>query len=459
MEIRYGVKATPKEMGWGNFVACCFQQMLAIMAATVLVPLIVSGSLPEGKSLSVAAALAGAGVGTIVYQLFVKRRSPVFLGSSFAFLGAMCAAAAAGYGFWGLIIGVVFAGLVYVVLALIISVTGTGWVNKLMQPVIIGPTVALIGLGLSSTAGSWSMLNGGADYNLISLLCALVTFFIIILASAKGTKTMKLIPFIIGIVGGYVLALIFTGIGYAADCEYLKVLNFGAFTNVFSGSFNFAMILDMPKFTVIEAFKEGWLLDGAAIGSIALMFAPIAFVVFAEHIADHKNLSSVIGQDLIADPGLTRTLLGDGIGSIAGALVGGCPNTTYGESIGCVAITGNASTWTIIGSAIGCIVLSFFTPFVAFVNSIPKCVMGGACIALYGFIAVSGLKMLKDVDLNDNRNLFVVSAILVSGIGGITFNFGKVTITSVAAALFIGIIANLILGGFKKDAANNDEQK
>ncbi|MEG1706084.1 MAG: solute carrier family 23 protein, partial [Clostridia bacterium] len=408
------------------------QQMLAIMAATILVPIIVSGN---GIDLSPAAALAGAGIGTIVYLLFTKRKSPVFLGSSFAFLGAMCAAATAGYGYWGLIIGAVFAGLVYVILSIIVKITGSGWVNKLMQPVIIGPTVALIGLSLSGTAGDWAMHNGASGdnaYNLISILCAVVTFIIIVVASSKGNKTMKLIPFVIGICGGYVLALIFSIIGLVANVAYLQVLDLSIFEKAFSGAFNFSMILDLPKFTIVEAFKQGWNLDGAAIGSLALMFAPIAFVVFAEHIADHKNLSSIIGIDLISNPGLHRTLLGDGIGSIAGALVGGCPNTTYGESIACVAITGNASTWTILGSAVACIILSFFTPFVVLVNSIPKCVMGGACIALYGFIAVSGLKMLKNIDLGENKNLFVVSAILITGIGGISLNFGQVTITPIA---------------------------
>ncbi len=459
MEIKYGINATPKDMGWGHYIACCFQQILAIMAATILVPLIVTGAAAKaGQDLvmSPAAALLGAGMGTIVYQLFVKRKSPVFLGSSFAFLGAMSAAAGEGYGFWGLIIGVVFAGLVYVIIATIIHFTGTAWVNKLMQPAIIGATVALIGLSLSGTATSWAMYNGGdavaANYNLISIVCAVFTFAIIILCSTKGNKTMRLIPFIIGILGGYVLAGIFTAIGYLAKCDYLKVLDISVFTSVYGQSISYKWFVDLPALSIVEAIKQGWNLDGAAIGSIALMFAPVALVVFAEHIADHKNLSSIINKDLITDPGLTRTLLGDGVGSIVGAVFGGCANTTYGESVGCVAITGNASSWTIIGASIGCIVLAFFTPVTVIIEGIPKCVMGGACIALYGFIAVSGLKMLQQVDLNDNRNLFVVSVILVSGIGGLIFTFGKVQITSIAAALILGILANLILGGFKKDA-------
>ena len=181
------------------------------------------------------------------------------------------------------------------------------------------------------------------------------------------------------------------------------------------------------------------------VATIAVAYVPVAFVVFAEHIADHKNLSSIIDQDLLEDPGLHRTLLGDGVGSIVGTFFGGCPNTTYGESVGCVAITGNASVITITATAILSILVSFISPFVAFLDSIPGCVMGGVCITLYGFIAVSGLKMIQKVDLEQNRNLFVVSVILICGIGGMALAIGKVTITSIACALILGILVNLML--------------
>ena len=176
-----------------------------------------------------------------------------------------------------------------------------------------------------------------------------------------------------------------------------------------------------------------------------MAYVRVAFGVFAEHIADHENISSIIEKDLLVDPGLSRTLLGDGIGSMAGAFVGGCPNTTYGESVACVAITRNASVVTILTTAVCAMVVSFFTPFVAFVNSIPGCVMGGVCIALYGFIAVSGLKMVQQVDLGKNHNLFVVSTVLVTGIGGLSLTFGKITVTPIAVALILGILANLLL--------------
>ncbi|MBR6361531.1 MAG: uracil-xanthine permease, partial [Clostridia bacterium] len=195
-------------------------------------------------------------------------------------------------------------------------------------------------------------------------------------------------------------------------------------------------------------------------GTIAVAYIPVAFVVFAEHIADHKNLSSVIGTELLEDPGLHRTLLGDGVGSMVGAFFGGCPNTTYGESVGCVAITGNASIVTICSTAVLAILASFCAPFVTFLSTIPGCVMGGVCFTLYGFIAVSGLKMLQGVDLGENRNLFVVATILISGIGGMTLTIGKVTLTEVACALILGIIVNLVVSkSDAKKAAPATEEK
>lgn len=456
MKLIYDINDKPK---FSQTLVFAFQQMIAIMAATLLVPMIMTGfGLPSDP----AAALFGAGIGTIVYLLFTKRRSPVFLGSSFTFLGAYAATISQNYGYWGVIIGVAFAGLVYVVIALIIKLVGSAWVNKLMPAVIIGPIVTLIGLSLSGTATSWMASNGGEDYSLVSILIGLVTFFAIVIASVKGSKNIKLIPFIVGIGAGYVLALVLTLIGNAADIEALKVLSFEPFKAAFS-EISITSFVDYPKFFLIRALQtqgEFAAIDLAAIGNIALIFVPIGVVELAQHIADHKNLGSIVNRDLITDPGLDKTLLGDGIGSITGSIFGCCANTTYGESIGCVAITGNASIVSIFTAAVGCMVLSFITPFVALINSIPKCVMGGACVALYGFIAVSGLQMLKKVDLGESKNLFVVSAILVTGIGGLTFNFGFneltggpiLQITSLAVALIVGIVTNLIVNNGKMSA-------
>lgn len=461
MKLIYDVSDKPK---FSKTLVFAFQQMIAIMAATLLVPILVSS---YGLEADPAAALFGAGIGTIVYLLFTKRRSPVFLGSSFTFLGAYAASIGQNYGYWGMIIGVAFAGLVYVVIALIIKLVGSGWVNKLMPPVIIGPIVALIGLSLSGTATGWLMGNGAANvvyggeaatYNWVAIICGLFTFLMIVIASVKGSKTVKLIPFIIGIGAGYALALIFTLIGMWTGIEYLRVLSFQPFIDTFS-NFSITSIIDYPKFFFLKAIETNgtYPLDAAAIGNIAMIYVPIGIVELAQHIADHKNLGNIIERDLIKDPGLDKTLLGDGVGSIVGSVFGGCANTTYGESIGCVAITGNASVVSILTAALGCMLLSFFTPFVALINSIPKCVMGGACIALYGFIAVSGLQMLKKVDLGESKNLFVVSAILVCGIGGLYFGFGTnaitggalLNITSLAVALIVGIVTNLVVNNGK----------
>ena len=445
----YGIHDRPK---FGSMLLFAFQQVLAILAATILVPAIV------GNGMSQSAALFGAGVGTLIYQLFTKFRSPVFLGSSFAFIGSMSAAFAGAVsisaGYAGLIIGATFAALVYVIIAIIVKFAGVKWINKLMPTVVIGPTVSLIGLSLAVNAVNDLKVgkvmlpgtNTSACSPYVALICGLVTLFAIFIFSVYGKKMAKLIPFILGILVGYIVAAIFTVIGIATDNIALQVIDFSAFKDM--------QIFAIPDFTFIEAIKGVQDFKGTDIGAfiatVAVAYVPVAFVVFAEHIADHKNLSSIIGTDLLENPGLHRTLLGDGVGSFAGAIFGGCPNTTYGESVGCVAITRNASVVTITTTAIMCMIISFFGPFVTFLASIPNCVMGGVCIALYGFIAVSGLKMIQKVDLGDSRNLFVVSAILIPGIGGLSVSFGKVTLTTIACALILGIITNIVLNRKKK---------
>lgn len=440
MQLTYGVEQKPK---FGANLIFAFQQLLAIIAATLLVPTIVN-SAQDTLVMDQSAALFGAGVGTLVYVLCTKRRSPVFLGSSFAFITPLIGATA--FGFLGIIVGSLLAGLVYVVISIVIHFVGTKWVSKLMPPVIIGPTVALIGLSLSTSAIS-NVTTSNGEYNLIAILCGVVTFLVTVFASVKGSKQIKMIPFIIGVLAGYALASVFTLIGQAANIPYLQIVDYSAFSTL-----NLGNIFRLPEFTFVQAIKEGGsMFDGmTTVASLALLFVPVGFVVFAEHIADHENLSSIIERDLITDPGLGRTVMGDGVGSIAGAIFGGCPNTTYGECVGCVAITGNASIFTIMTTAVLSMLLSFFNPFVQFVNTIPTCVVGGICIALYGFIAVSGLKMLQTVDLGDNKNLFVVSAILVPGIGGLILDFGALQITSIAAALILGIITNVLLPNKKK---------
>lgn len=317
-----------------------------------------------------------------------------------------------------------------------------------MPAAVIGPTVAIIGLSLAGNAIGDLTKGSIPDVQaspLIAVLCGIVTLIITIICSVYGKKMGKLIPFIFGILGGYATSLIFTLIGQASGIDALRVLNLEPITALFADGITINTFFAIPDFTFLKAVGGFSELNGAYIGTIAVAYIPVAFVVFAEHIADHKNISSIIETDLLEDPGLHRTLAGDGIGSFLGAIFGGCPNTTYGESVGCVAITKNASVYTIITAAIMAIVIAFISPFIAFVNSIPSCVMGGVCMALYGFIAVSGLKMVQNVNLNLNKNLFVVSTILIAGIGGLTLNFGRITITSIACALILGIIVNLIV--------------
>ena len=452
MKLVYKVEDKPQ---LHQLVIFAFQQLLAIMAATIAVPLIIK------NGMNTAAALFGAGVGTLVYVAFTRKKSPVFLGSSFAFIGSMSAAFAGAssmaVGYVGLILGAVFAGLVYVVIALFIERIGVDWVNRIMPPVVIGPTVAIIGLSLAANAvGDLQTSSLTGERTQFAVLVGIVALLGVMLASTYGKSHAKMIPFIIGILAGYIVAAILTFIGVQTGYKPMQILNYQPIVDLFANGISFSTFFKIPDFTFITALDGLKDVDLGYIGTVAVAYIPVSFVVFAEHIADHKNISSIIEKDLLTDPGLDRTLLGDGVGSIVGAFFGGCPNTTYGESVACVAITKNASVLTIIGAAIECILISFFTPFVTFISTIPACVMGGVCMALYGFIAVSGLKMVQKIDLDHNKNLFVISSILISGIGGLSLSFGKITITSVACALILGIIVNKLLS---KEPENTEENQ
>ena len=494
----YDIKDKPK---FGKMIIFALQQLLAILAATIAVPTII------GIPTQIPAAIFGAGVGTLVYQAFTKFKSPVFLGSSFAFISSLLVAIT--YGYCGILLGSIVAGLVYVVIAVIIHFVGTKWISKLMPPIIIGPTVTLIGLSLAGAAmGDIVKANGTllvktledgtkqslyGDYNLVALVCGLVTFFTVVICSTQKKFTMpKLIPFIIGIGAGYLVASIFTVIGMLTGNDYLRIVNWQPIVNNFvneEGAFKgISAFFSVPKLSIVESIKElvtgnvsseilgatkgeATVITLGGVAEVVIAFLPVALVVFAEHIADHKNLSSIIDQDLIEEPGLKRTLLGDGVGSIAGTAFGICPNTTYGESVGCVAITRNASVVTITTTAIMCILLSFFSPVTTVLQTIPSCVMGGVCLTLYGFIAISGLKMFKEVDLGNNKNLFVVASILIAGIGGLTIQIPyaladngaiakTIQVTAIATALILGIITNTILTAVEKSklGKENDAQ-
>ena len=463
---------------FGKLLIFAFQQVLAVLAATILVPTII------GLPVQIPAAILGAGLGTIVYLLFTRFKSPVVISSSFAFLGALSNAVA--FGYMGILLGGLFAGAVYVVIALIVKFVGTRWVEKLMPPVIIGPTVALIGLSLAgnATADMVTATAAGQSYNLIALLCGLVTFFTVVIFSVQNRfKTGRLIPFILGILAGYVVASIFTVIGNLANIDYFKIIDWSPLVNNFK-NITVESFVTYPRFSLIGGIKEladgavseeilavnpeAHVITGMGVLEVALAFVPVAFVTFAEHIADHKNLSSIINQNLLEEPGLHRTLLGDGVGSMVGTVFGICPNTTYGESVGCVAITKNASVRTIFAAACMLVVLSFITPLTAALRTIPNCVMGGVCLTLYGFIAVSGFKMFQQVDLNKSKNLFIVAAILISGIGGLALQIpyrvagdgtilNAITITSIATALILGIITMVVTNAIEKRNAPEEE--
>ena len=454
MQLIYNVKDKPK---FGQLIVFAIQQLLAIMAATIAVPAIV------GNGMTASAALFGAGAGTIIYQLFTKFKSPVFLGSSFAFIPSMLAAFAGAtsmqLGFLGLLIGAAAAALVYVIIAIIVKFAGVKWINTLMPPVVIGPTVALIGLSLAGAAVKDVFSYGPQDGNgafimsptlWVSFICAIVTMLVVIICSTYGKKMVKLIPFIIGILSGYAVGLVFTLIGIATDNAAIQIVDFAPFKALVADGVGLSTFVAIPEFTFLTALKGTGEFNLSFLATVIVAYVPVAFVVFAEHIADHKNLSSIIESDLLEEPGLHRTLLGDGVGSLVGSIFGGCPNTTYGESVGCVAITRNASVITITVTAVMSMIVSFISPFVAFLDSIPGCVMGGVCITLYGFIAVSGLKMIQKIDLEQNANLFTASVILITGIGGMAMAIGKVTITAIACALILGIIVNLILNKARK---------
>lgn len=498
-KLYYNVEDKPK---FSKLIVFAFQQVLAIMAATIAVPTII------GLPVAIPAAILGAGLGTITYLLFTKFKSPVCISSSFAFLGSFASALA--FGYCGIILGAILAGLVYVAIALVVKFIGTGWLQKLLPPVVIGPTVAIIGLSLAGNAcgdlvkANSDAINGG--YNLVALLCGFVTLFTVIVCSIqKKSKGIKLIPFIVGIGAGYLLATIFSVIGYATNVEYLQIIDWTPLVENFvdaSGNFvGFTAIINVPDIALVEAIKElasgsvnanitaaaanyagrvAGTLTWTGVAEVAIAFIPVALVVFAEHIADHKNLGTIVNRDLInEEPGLHRTLLGDGVGSIVGTAFGICPNTTYGESVGCVAITRNASVVTILCAAVLCIIISFIAPINALLQTIPSCVMGGVCLTLYGFIAVSGLRMFKEIDLHKNKNLFTVSAILIAGVGGLSLQIpyafnadgsvaSVITITSTASALILGILTYAVCNAIEtkndkmkaaRDAAAAEEQK
>ncbi len=391
------------------------QHVFAMFGATVLVPLMTG--LPVGVT------LVASGVGTLIYILCTKAKSPVFLGSSFAFIIAIQNATVIlpdeSKDFSAAYFGLMAVGIVYVVVGIIIKFVGSGWLEKLLPPVVVGPMIMIIGLILADKAIGKAGLLGGGD--LISPLIALITFSVIVVISIYAKGILKIIPFLVAIIVGYLVSLAFGVVDLVEE---------------FAGVQAFVI----PDFSFVGTYK----FDLSAV----LVFIPIAFVTIAEHIGNHTVLGQVIGRDLIKDPGLDNTLLGDGIATFVSAAIGGPANTTYGENTGVVAMTKVASVWVTGLAAIFAILLGFFGYVQAFILSIPDGVLGGITIVLYGLIAGNGVKVLVEerVNLSNMKNLIIVGAMLVIGLGGASINLGPVvSLSGMSLAALIGILLNVIL--------------
>ena len=431
-----------------QWVLLSIQHILAMFVACITVPLIIGTSIP--------ATIISAGVGTLIYILLTNKKSPVVLSSSFAYLSSMAVAFALDANpndgvtgnYLALAIGMVIVGLIYVGVALIIKKFGTAWLFKLLPTIVVGPVIMVIGLGLAGSA--INNLTGAASgtYNLIYILCGIVALFATAITAHYGNKTLSLIPFVIGMGAGYATALIFTVIGHLANWEYAKVISFAPIINNYK-DISLSSFIGYDCFAFLN-WNNGTFEVGQII-TIVLAFAPVALVTICEHIGDHLNLGGVIHKDLLKDPGLDRTLMGDGIATAVSGVLCGCANTTYGENVAVVGVTKVASVRVIITACFATIALGFFTPLMVIVQTIPACVTGGVSLVLYGFIASSGVKMLinEKVDFNKARNIFIAAAILVAGIGGLSIQFNvlgqAVTVTSTAVAMILGIVLNIVL--------------
>lgn len=438
------VNEKPKLLQW---IILAFQHVFAMFGATVLVPILVNQGIAaagfEGEVLSIAVALVTAGIGTLIYILCTKAKSPVFLGSSFAFISPIIAAYIAGAssgnasdGIAAAMTGILVVGLVYIIVSFIIRLIGTNWINKLLPPVVIGPMIMIIGLGLASSAVNNIGIGAGVEtIEWKGVIAALVTFLTTAIIMVRGKGFIKIIPFLIGIIVGYIVSIALGLVDFApiADAAWFQLPNF-----------------KIP----FASYKPNLM--------IALTMAPIALVTMAEHIGDHTALSAIIGKDLLKNPGLQNTLLGDGVATVVAGILGGPANTTYGENTSVVGMTKIASVWVIGLAAIFAIILGFLGKFTALVQTIPSAVLGGISLLLYGFIAVNGLKVLiqNQVDFRKNKNIIVASSMLVLGLGGAIITFktsGSMTVpfSGMSLAAVAGILLNLLLPNEKED---NDTQ-
>ena len=436
--LLYGISDKPSKK---EIVLYSIQHCLAMFVATALISILIYGSFNM-----VPAAIISAGIGTIMYGLITRFKSPVFLGSSAALMPIMSTCLLLGWNnepgsnYIALIFGLVAVGVIYTILGVLVRKFGTKWLYKLLPSVVIGPVVMLVGLGLAGFATSWSMKNGGDVFNGWSLFVAIVTMLIVVLISHYAKGKLKTLPFLIAIISGFGLSLLITGIGTIAGVDSMILVTF-------------PKIDWFPNFAIAEALKgfEANHFSWDQIPTILLIVVPISLVAFCEHIGDHLNLSNIVNKDLLNEPGLSRTSLGDGVATAIGGVIGGMGNTTYGENVSVIGVTKVASVYPIIGAAILAIILGFCAPVMWIVRSIPYCVFGGCAMVLYGFIAISGLRELKKVDLNNTKNTLIASVILICGVGGLlipitisNFNF---EFKGVALSMIVGIILNLILKG------------
>lgn len=419
----------------GKSIILALQHLFAMFGATILVPILVN-SAADTEVLTIPVALVTSGIGTIIYILCTKGKSPVYLGSSFAFITPI----AAGYaksGIGGAMTGIMVIGIIYVIVALIIKFAGKKWLEKLLPPVVIGPMIMIIGLGLAPSCIGQIGISEGSTLALKPLLVAFVSFITTAIMMTKAKGFFKVIPFLIGIIAGYITACL------------LGIVNFDSVMN--------AEWIQVPKFVI--PFVDYEINFGAI-----LTIAPIALVTLCEHIGDHTSLSNIIDKNLIEDPGLDKTLMGDGLATLAAGALGGPANTTYGENTSVVGMTKVASVKVIALAAVFAIVIGFFGKFTALIGTIPNAVLGGVSLLLYGFIAVNGLKVLikNQTNFEDPKNVIVASTMLVLGLGGavlsITNNDINLTISGMSLASIAGIILNLILPSEKEEIIEKENK-
>ena len=452
------IHESPKK--WSQLFLFAIQHVLAVLVATITVPLLIPG-------LPIAATMVSAGIGTLFYITVTKRKSPVFLSSSFAYIAPISSALAVGgvvnasgqaANYMTVMLGMGMVGIVYVSIAILVKVFGTNWLNKLLPPIVIGPVIMVIGLGLAVSAVN-NLQNTAVspdNYNIIFVLCGLVAMAVTAVSAIYGKNTIKLIPFVMGILAGYGVAALFTIIGNVADITTLKVIDFSPIIENFK-EIKFTSFLDVPDFIFLKDFSA---FDPSQLPQILLLFAPVALVTVCEHIGDHKNLSNIINKDLLKEPGLTKTLIGDGVATAISGCVCGAANTTYGENVAVIGVSKVASVGVIILAAIVTVFLGFVRPLMCVVETIPACITGGVSLILYGFIASSGVKMLINnrIDFGNTKNIFVASVILVAGIGGLKFSVGAITITSTAVAMILGIVLNIVLKDKESDKPVQNEE-